>query len=93
MLLCKRHEIGEIAVVIKKKYGIAEHTLTHICIFKALVVYALLKTFITIVIMNVYNNEETNESIYLYYDLQLEFIRKLLNTEAIFRVLTNNAII
>ena len=38
MLLCKRHEIGEIAVVIKKKYGITKHTLTHICIFKVLVV-------------------------------------------------------
>ena len=36
MLLCKRHEIGEIAVVIKKKYGITKHTLTHICIFKVL---------------------------------------------------------
>ena len=37
MLLCKRHEIGEIAVVIKKKYGITKHTLTHICIFKVLI--------------------------------------------------------
>ena len=32
MLLCKRHEIGEIAVVIKKKYGIAEHTQCFVCI-------------------------------------------------------------
>ena len=32
MLLSKRHEIREIAVVIKKKYGIAEHIQCFVCI-------------------------------------------------------------